>query len=615
MKVKLSQAVKMFFSTSSLEMVYFEAVANSLDAAANIINIEISADALNRPETLKIVISDNGEGLTDERYSKFSKLFDVEEGSHKGLGRLVYLCYFENVSVKSNFSSVNERTFVFSEAFEENTNICSVVYPQDSGTTFEMSGYILQKIAKSEYINAEFIKKRILEEFYTQLFILKKSNINVKINVKSTIGKSVIENTVNNFELPDLTHVELEVSVNLIDRFQLYYSIEKTEKLEQTSIIAAISVDNRTYNFDIIAPENFPQGYKMVFLFLSEFFIGKVDATRQNLTLSKTEIKSLQHIFRKKVVSLIEESIPSIKKSNHIVRKNLLNQYPHLSGYFDSDNIGYLKKSDIIKSAQEIFFNEQKELLEAHNLTDEQFEKALNISARSLTEYILFRQLTINKLRETTSSTSESDLHKIFATMRSDGKFDKTNKLNDLYKNNCWLLDDKYMTYETVLSDRELTDLIAFITENETTTRDDDRIDIALVFSSDPNGNIPFDVVIVELKKRGLPVEDNQKTISQLEKRARKLMKYYKNKIQRIWYYGIIEFNEDIELALAGEYKELYSNGKMYYKETQVAISLDPKITLPIGVYMWDINAIVEDANSRNNTFLSFIKSKFISES
>ena len=34
MEVKLSQAVKMFFGNSSLEMVYIEAIANSFDAGA-----------------------------------------------------------------------------------------------------------------------------------------------------------------------------------------------------------------------------------------------------------------------------------------------------------------------------------------------------------------------------------------------------------------------------------------------------------------------------------------------------------------------------------------------------------------------------------------------------
>ena len=182
-------------------------------------------------------------------------------------------------------------------------------------------------------------------------------------------------------------------------------------------------------------------------------------------------------------------------------------------------------------------------------------------------------------------------------------KFDKNNFVNDLYRNNAWLLDDKYMTYETILSDREMGDLIKFITEGENTERDADRPDMALVFSNNPNKGIPFDIVIVELKKRGEKLEENMKAITQLEKRARKLMMHFKNKIQRIWYYGIIEFNDDIELALSGEYTELYSSGKMYYRETNVAIQLNPKIILPIGVFIWDINAVIEDADARNSAF------------
>lgn len=173
------------------------------------------------------------------------------------------------------------------------------------------------------------------------------------------------------------------------------------------------------------------------------------------------------------------------------------------------------------------------------------------------------------------------------------------------------MLDDKYMTYETVLSDREFGELITFITEDEV-ERNDDRIDIALVFSNNPNNKKPFDIVIVELKKRGISLEENMKVVTQLEKRARKLMHYYDNQIQRIWYYGIIEFNEDVELALSGEYTELYSTGKMYYKETSVAISLSPKKTLPIGVFIWDLDAVVNDAHTRNAAFLNLIKSKFI---
>ncbi len=613
MKVKLGQAVKMFFSGSSLEMVYFEAIANSLDAGATRIDVDISIAAANRPETLQIKITDNGFGFTDDRYEKFSNLFDVEESSHKGLGRLVYLCYFDEINIKSVFSKNKQRSFIFSEHFNEKDFSVSDIDPETSktGSIFTMTGYTLQKIAKNEYINPTFLKRRIFEEFYSRLFLYKKKKKEITIHIKSVIDQKLYAETLSNNEIPDLKVIELDSSVNLIDKFDLYYSIEEVD-IKEASLISAISVDNRTFKVEIIADENIPSSYKMVFLLFSDFFTGKVDAARQNLTISKQELREIQSILRKKVASLMEEKIPSVKKNNEQIKRNLVDRYPHLSGYFETNSIGYLKRNDILKNAQEEFFKAQKELLDSNHLTDEQFKKSLEISARALTEYILFRQLTINKLKESTTHESESDLHKLFAAMGKDGKFEKSNVANDLYKNNCWLLDDKYMTYEVTLSNREMSDLIKYITNEEEVEKDIDRPDLAFIFSNSPTGDKPFDVVIVELKKRGAGLYENLKAINQLETRARKLMKYYNNRIQRIWYYGIIEFNEEVELALSGEYTELYSTGKMYYRETSVAVSLNPKKTLPIGVFIWDINAVVDDANARNITFLNFIKSKFI---
>ena len=609
MKVKLSQAVKMFFGNSSLEMVYFEAIANALDAKATEIVIKIFTKALNQPETLQIEISDNGEGFTDERYNKFSKLFDVDESTHKGLGRLVYLCYFENVEVNSYFAKTKNRTFDFSDGFEEEKYNLIEVEERASGTSFKMRNYVLQRIAKSDYIIPKKIKQRILEEFYSRLFHLKKHGNSVKIRIESTIEAKKTESQIENADIPEFTAIELSSSINLFDKFDLYYSIKDVDP-QDSSLIAAISVDNRTVKVDLISNENMPAGYEMVFLLYSEFFVGKIDVTRQNLTISPQELKDVQTLFRKEVVSIIETVIPNIKKRNKEVRTGLITRYPHLSGYFNSENIGYVSRSEILKKAQDEFFKEQKEILDATSLSDEQFEKSIELSSRALTEYVLFRQLTIEKLKKSTDFNSEAELHKLFASMRKDGRFEKKDSVDDLYRNNAWLLDDKYMTYETILSDREMGELIQIITD-EVEISDENRPDIALIFSSNPENSKPFDVVIVELKKRGISLEENMKVVTQLEKRARRLMKHYNNQIQRIWFYGIIEFSEEVEMQLAGEYTELYSSGKMYYRETNIAISLNPKITLPIGVFVWDLDAVVNDADARNSAFLNLIKSKF----
>lgn len=610
MKVKLGQAVKMFFGNSSLEMVYYEAVSNALDAEATEINIELSLEASNRPETLEVKITDNGLGFDDCRYSKFSKLFDVEESSHKGLGRLVYLCYFDEIHVESIFSNTNKRLFTFSQQFESDKYNLEKIDKLENGTSLYMKNYTLQKIAKSDYYTPAEIKKRLLEEFYSRLFQYKKQGKLVTINISASIDKKVYHETLSNDEIPLMNFEELESTLSLIDKFQLYYSIEEVN-VEDTSLISAISIDNRTFKIELIADENIPSGYKMIFLLFSDYFIGKVDAARQNLTLSKTELKEIQRIFRKKVTSLIEERIPRIKKNNTVIKESLVNRYPHLNGYFDIENIGYIKRNEILKNAQEEFFKAQKEILDAHHLTDEQFEKSLEISSRALTEYILFRQITIDKLKNSTSKDSEADLHSLIASKGKEGRFEKNNLINDIYKNNSWLLDDKFMTYEITLSDREMSELVQHLVEGEEISKDIDRPDFAFIFSNNPNEDKPFDVVIVELKKRGVNLYENLKTVNQLETRARNLMKYFNNKVQRIWYYGIIEFNDEVELALSSDFTELYSSGKLYYNEKDVAISLNPKRSVPVGIFMWDIDAIVSDASARNSTFLNFIKSKF----
>lgn len=608
MDVALGQAVKMFFGNSSLEMVYFEAVANSLDAGANEITIKISAKAYNNPESIKIEIEDNGVGFTDDRFDKFCKLFNVDDASHKGLGRLVYLCYFDHVDIKTSYEKINLREWSFTENFKKEDAKHTLVPETKSGTRLNMTGYTLTKLKKYEFVQPLYIRKRLLEEFYSLFFKMKKNNRSISIVVESSVDGKTERAQLTTNDIPQFDTVELDSSVSLIDKFYLDWSIRETPG--ETSLIAAVSVDNRTIKVDLISTENIPVGYSMVFLLYSSWFIGKVDSSRQALEISETEMQSILTIFRRKVAQVIEARIPQIKERNKETQKNLVNKFPHLSGYFHTESIGYVSRNDILKKAQEKFFKAQKDLLEATSLTEDQYEKSIELSARALTEYILFRQVTIEALKNTTKENSEAELHKLFATMKT--QFVQDNLPNDLYKNNAWLLDDKYMTYETLLSDREMTDLLKSITGDEATASDNDRPDIALVFSNDPNTSVQFDVVIVELKKRGISLEENMKTVTQLEKRARKLMNFYRNKIQRIWYYGIIEFNEEVELALAGEYKELYSSGKMYYRETKVAIQKEPLITLPIGIFIWDIDAVVKDAEARNSAFLKLIKSKFV---
>lgn len=120
MEVNLSRAIDFFYpSSSSLELVYFEAIANAIDAGANNIQISIAVDSYSKPESLTIVISDNGVGFTNDRYRKFTKLLETEEEDHKGLGRLVFLKYFKEVYIESIFEKQIQEVYVQEELWEK----------------------------------------------------------------------------------------------------------------------------------------------------------------------------------------------------------------------------------------------------------------------------------------------------------------------------------------------------------------------------------------------------------------------------------------------------------------------------------------------------------------
>jgi hypothetical protein len=61
--------------------------------------------------------------------------------------------------------------------------------------------------------------------------------------------------------------------------------------------------------------------------------------------------------------------------------------------------VGLWNKSSVVESAQYHFFADQKEMLEATDLTDKQYQKSLSFSSRIPTESILYRSKILHKLR------------------------------------------------------------------------------------------------------------------------------------------------------------------------------------------------------------------------
>ena len=137
------------------------------------------------------------------------------------------------------------------------------------------------------------------------------------------------------------------------------------------------------------------------------------------------------------------------------------------------------------------------------------------------------------------------------------------------------------------------------------------RPDIAMIFSDDPEKeNKKVDVVIVELKKLGLGLAKKEELLSQLRQRARVLLNYYPNKIQRIWFYGIIDLNNELISSLEEiGFKELFSSGSCYYGELDIIPDYNNRdYKIPTGFYIMSYSTLIEDAEKRNSTFLEILK-------
>lgn len=592
-----------------------------MDADASKISICISIDELGKQETLKITVQDNGVGFTQERYGKFCKLLQVEDSTHKGVGRLVYLYYFDTIEVSSIFNK-QHRTFLYNTSFDEaNSNmVLEPIDSQEQRTILNFSNCTLKRLSSYNSILPDSLKRMILEEFLPRFYVYKEEGKEIEIDIELKIGKvkknQFIGNrkvTISLNDLPVLKVEEVNASqIRMFEDMVLQYSIEKKESYVAPFIITALCIDNRAYKLsDIISSDNIPWGYELIFLLKSSIFNGQVDPSRQTLTLRDELLKSVKKIFRTKIANIIQQDIPSFKESNEKTRLSLSKSYPHLLGYFEDEEIGIVSRSKSLEIAQQKFLRDQKTVLEAEYLDGEKYEKAMDLSSRSLAEYILYREKIISKLETITNKDSEATIHNLILPKRSILK--NNQNVTAIYNNNLWLLDNKYMTYTTAMSERTMQEVVEEITQGVEHGSDSNRPDLAIIFSDNPEDlSCKVDVVIIELKKRGIKLSKTEEVISQLKQRATKLMNYYPNRIQRIWFYGIVEFNDEFKLSLKNEhYTPLFSKDTLYYKENEWYLSLESDIPYKVGTYILSIDAFIKDAKAHNEIFLNILKEGF----
>lgn len=401
MKIETENALELFFPKTALSLVYFEAIANSLDANASNIDINIYIEDKTASHSLKIDITDDGDGFTEENFNRFEKLLNPKDKSHKGIGRLVFLKYFNRIEIQSSWLNQN-RSFIFDSKGIKN-NIISNNTENKKITKLLFREFRGDKIHSYNYINPIELKKSIIEHFLPKLNTLAQQKIPFKITIDLKTGQTESNNiyedkvSITENDLPKLIESENSIFIpsNLGQEYEIkvFYLIEKIDDASQ--LLIAFNIDNRT-----VVIENFLKkdvlpaiGYRCIFLFSSTLFDNCTDTSRQKFNLpdeiSQNELK--RHL-RDAIGKILTDEIPDIKAKNAETKQEFEKNFPHLIGYFEKDVVGLIDKNEALNDAQTNLFKEKKRILAAENLTDEQYRKSIEFSSRALTEYVLYRE-------------------------------------------------------------------------------------------------------------------------------------------------------------------------------------------------------------------------------
>ena len=622
MNIPAQSAIKHFFPSTAFDLVYSEAVANALDAGATKIDIAIDLVSYSKPEKLKLEIRDNGVGFDDDNYLRFQNLMMAKDAQHKGLGRLVYLQYFSHVDVESVFSGGQRRTFTFKDKQGKDKVEGGVDNGELTYTILRFGKFTGVQIKSYDYVSPMAIKRQLKDLFMPKLLALKKKDENFKISItlktqEEKPDKGFVNGT---YELTAADIAEFSTqeffapSLHLIDsKCRILYRVDKDVSAAEHKLVTALCIDGRTIPFKIASEDQLPPGTSATFLLEASFLDAKTNESRQELVLKQEEQDNIRSVFIEKVAEILNANIPEMKDVNAQIKESLDKTYPHLAGYFNQKTVGLINRNRAIIDAQTAFCRDEKEILEAQDLSDELYEKSLSQASRVLTQYILYRDKIIRKMESITSANKEADIHQLIVPMKRTLK--EKNFSQDLYSNNAWLLDDKYMTYRSILSDEELKKLIEQIMSEEEQKDVNLRPDIAFVFSDNiETVEHPVDVVLVELKRKGLDHLGKHAIIEQIRQRARRLVTLYPTKIQRMWFFGVIDFDKAMRNALKeDEWTPMYSKGESYYKELSVLrVDADenelPGGKVPVSVTLLSQDAIWKDAKARNEAFLSILR-------
>lgn len=568
-------------------------------------------------------VEDDGEGFTKRNIDSFLTYmseYKINLGC-KGVGRITWLKVFSSVNIES-YANRKRISFIFDENFSENSLKIQDSNCIKTGTIVKFSGVRKQffeegKIDLRVDGDLNLIRHYIEEHLLIKLSLLKSQSINFNIVLSGDNGEyakpicndSLKALSVQKFIVTDCNNRDVV--------FFIYYSFFNSVGKQKKSAYYCANGRTVTPISDKVSFTNLPGNKSSILLVTSDFFDEHVNDERNEFDIPQSGNRldcnltweQINFNLQCEIDNILIKEFPNLEKDNDRNVSELIEEFPYLAKYIREDTSKIKNKEKILNSSKKKYEQEKeriskrfKELLDKNELDSDAFDSSIeditDMSARELAEYIVYRQQIILALHRLNVSKekSEKKIHNLFMKMKTESFKDT----HETYDHNLWLFDDKFMTYIYAASDVAIEKYKKALDEVNV-YNSKYRPDLAVFFSGTDTDN-GRDAIVIEFKACGASIDEKSKSFWEINRNAQAIRDSIEN-INRIWCYTITSFDDIFKKNIkAQDFIQLFTNGERneiyyrYYREINA------------HCYYVSLDALLADAESRNNIFLDIIK-------
>lgn len=574
-----------------------EGVTNSIHAGANEISVDLRFEKQSglfgdevRNVLDRITISDNGEGFNQDNLNYFDEICTghKDDIGGKGVGRLAFLKYANRVEIYSQLPA-HRVEFRYTPEFKL----------EDVKRT-EAFGKLETTIAISELkekINTQVTKlvNSMCDDLRLLLFLKKQAGTAISITFTHNSQQPFSDTFVFSAnQIEALKTRTFEVSGEV---FECYLFREETPRKGIIAMLCADQLCVEEYQiskrFDIC---------RYLISITSAYLNRSSNIERQRLEIPKTTSdadlvspisrETLMPRIHDECLAMINETvegdIDAFKAANI---EKLQKYYPFITIDSLNGDAAILDAEEIVKTyrAQQARREDQivEDMVEGRRID---FDDISHLASDDLARFIVHRALVIDSLAKMPRESAENALHNAILKKHSDG--------SDIRENNVWLVDDKFLSYSSIYSDETLAKIVREV-GIETESKQQRKPDVAAFFSKDNEGR-PNKLVIIEFKKPGADIFENNKALLQCRLYASELVDRIKT-VREAFAFSIVEIDDEFykDMKRTG-FKDVFSlSERVVYNDFDIGGDND----IPLHLYVMPAASLITDAQARNRVF------------